>query len=97
MKPVDVDRLLSMLAEARELLSRPGNDYAWSSWRDAQEALRGIERLAASIKGGSVPRLDLQVIFSPTGPMQEVGLSSGWGEAFLDLASRFDEAMGDDP
>ena len=28
-----------------------------------------------------------------TGPIQEVALSSGWGDAFLDLADRFDAAM----
>ncbi|HEX8181606.1 MAG TPA: hypothetical protein VF525_18845 [Pyrinomonadaceae bacterium] len=35
----------------------------------------------------------MEVLFAPTGPMQEVSLSSGWGEEFLALAERFDEAM----
>ena len=29
-----------------------------------------------------------------TGPMQEVSLSSGWGDTFIDLANQFDDAMG---
>jgi hypothetical protein len=32
------------------------------------------------------------MIFAPTGRMQELSLSSGWGEWFLLLAERFDEA-----
>jgi ferredoxin len=40
------------------------------------------------------PRGDLSVLFAPTGPIQEVGVSSGWGEAFLELAERFDRAAG---
>jgi hypothetical protein len=35
----------------------------------------------------------MEVLFAPTGPIQEVSISSGWGEAFLSLAERFDAAM----
>jgi hypothetical protein len=37
--------------------------------------------------------LTMQVIFAPTGPMQEVSMSSGWGNRFLGLAEEFDEAL----
>ena len=30
------------------------------------------------------------MLFLPTGPIQEVSLSSGWGDAFVALADRFD-------
>jgi hypothetical protein len=30
------------------------------------------------------------VLFAPTGPLQELSLSSGWADDFLKLASRFD-------
>lgn len=33
------------------------------------------------------------IAFTSTGPMQEVSLSSGWGQEFLALAKRFDAAM----
>ena len=36
----------------------------------------------------------LSVLFAPTGPMQKVCTSSGWGNDFLALADRFDAAMG---
>jgi hypothetical protein len=35
----------------------------------------------------------LIVLFAPTGPIQEVSISSGWGNEFLDLAERFDRAV----
>jgi hypothetical protein len=31
-------------------------------------------------------------LFAPTGPIQEVSLSSGWGDMFLELAKRMDAA-----
>ena len=33
------------------------------------------------------------MLFAPTGPIQEVSLSSGWGDVFIELAERFDDAM----
>jgi len=87
-------KLVSVLREAREFLARPDNDYAWSSWNDAADALREIDGLISRIESGDMPkRLDLEVLFAPTGPIQEVSLSSGWGQEFLGLADRFDAAM----
>ena len=33
----------------------------------------------------------IRVLFAPTGPIQEVSLSSGWGHEFIKLAERFDK------
>jgi hypothetical protein len=84
-------QLVDVLREARALLSLPGNDFAWSSWEDAPAALAELDRQIAAIESGQLPpRLDLAVLFAPTGPMQEVSLSSGWADEFLDVAARFD-------
>jgi hypothetical protein len=37
--------------------------------------------------------LELSVLFAPTGPVQEVSVSSGWGDEFLILANEFDAAL----
>jgi hypothetical protein len=50
--------------------------------------------LLSQLKAGEFPSADsLRVLFLPTGPIQEVSVSSGWGDAFLELANRFDAAM----
>ena len=38
----------------------------------------------------------MSVLFAPTGPMQELSIDSGWGQEFIALADRFDEAMASD-
>ncbi|MDR3460607.1 MAG: hypothetical protein P4N60_24525 [Verrucomicrobiae bacterium] len=86
--------LLQVLGEARVFLARSHNDFAWSSWDGTADALREIDGLISRIASGDMPkRLDLEVLFAPTGPIQEVSVSSGWGEEFLGLAERFDAAM----
>jgi hypothetical protein len=85
--------LIDILTRARALLARPGNDYAWSSWEDEAAALREIDGLLATLRAGQLPpRLQLSVLFTVTGPIQEVSLSSGWGAAFVDLADDYDRA-----
>jgi len=85
--------LIEVLYSAIELLSLPDSDFAWSSWNNESEAILEIKCLLSAIKRDDLPdRLRLSAIFGPTGPMQEVSLSSGWGEAFLKLAERYDFA-----
>ena len=87
-------RLVEILNEARGFLARPDNDFAWSSWDDGLAALREIDGLISQIEIGDMPaRSDIEFLFLPTGPIQEVSVSSGWGQEFLELASRFDAAI----
>jgi hypothetical protein len=86
--------LVNVLREGRSLLARPGNDFAWSSWADAGAALAEADALIATLEAGRLPsRLTVSVLFAPTGPIQEVSISSGWGEEFMALAARCDAAV----
>jgi hypothetical protein len=85
--------LIDVLHSAIELLEMEGNDYAWSGWESEEEAIAEIERLLTLIESGNLPnRLDVAILFAPTGPIQEVSISSGWGETFLKLADWYDYA-----
>jgi hypothetical protein len=85
-----LEKLISVIKETRKYLTREGNDYSWSSWNDQQHALAEIDSILADLENGSIP--DLEVLFAPTGPIQEVSMSSGWSGEFLKLAERFDQA-----
>ena len=85
-----LDKLISVIKETRKYLTREGNNFSWSSWNDREAALSEIDSILARLENGSVP--DIGVLFAPTGPIQEVSLSSGWSLDFLKLAKRFDEA-----
>ena len=86
--------LVEILRAARTLLARPENDFAWSSWKDADSALREMDATIALVQAGTLPRkTDLAILFAPTGPIQEVSLSSGWSPEYLALAGRFDNVV----
>jgi len=87
------EELLQVLADARRLLALPDNDFAWSSWSDADDAVSEIDWLIAALHRGELPKQTLRVLFTVAGPIQETSLSSGWAHAFLALAERFDTAL----
>jgi hypothetical protein len=87
-------KLISIFEDARGLIAYPGNDFSWSSWAGREDAIEELAGILSALRSGILPdELSLEVLFAPTGPMQEVSLSSGWGGEFLALAERFDEAM----
>ena len=86
-------KLVSVLHEAQAVLRRPENDFAWSKWDDATTAITEIDSHIAAIERDDLSRLsDLALLFAPTGAIQEVAESSGWGTEFLALAARFDKS-----
>ncbi|HSI61996.1 MAG TPA: hypothetical protein VLE43_02725 [Candidatus Saccharimonadia bacterium] len=88
--------LLSILVEARELLARPGNEFAWSKWRCVEDALAEIDVHISHVdEGRPLEKFRLNLLFAPTGSIQEVSMSSGWSRQFMELATRFDELMGE--
>jgi hypothetical protein len=90
----DIAKLTAVFEEARRLTALPDNNFDWSSWFDAAHALKELDALLATLHAGTLPPASgMSILFLPTGPLQEVSQSSGWGDEFIDLANRFDEAM----
>ena len=57
--------LVKILREARSILALPDNNFFWSSWENADEALHEIDYLSSSIEAGILPdRLDVSLLFS---------------------------------
>lgn len=90
----NLKELIDVFEEARRFVALPDNDFAWSSWIDTEQALAEIDGILDRLRSGSLPR-GMSILFAPTGPMQELSLSSGWDDPFMALASRFDAALAD--
>ena len=85
--------LIDVLIRKRERLVLPENDFAWSRWDDAESAVRDIDQFIGVLREGKLPpRMDLSILFAPTGSIHEVSLSSGWVDEFIYLSRQFDRA-----
>ncbi|HRD52765.1 MAG TPA: hypothetical protein PKY96_08965 [Flavobacteriales bacterium] len=86
--------LVEILSRTRELLARPDSDFAWSHWSNSEDALREFDSLTRQIEAGDFSRKkELELLFAPTGSIQEVSINSGWGDEFLKLSEKFDSLM----
>ncbi|GAA0745412.1 hypothetical protein CA233_02875 [Sphingomonas sp. ABOLD] len=88
--------MIQVLADTRALLARASNDFAWSRWGSAEAAVAEIDGIIGRIHAADTIRLlELEALYGPTSSLQEVAIESGWGDAFLMLASRFDASIAD--
>ena len=89
----DYPALIDILKKVKALVSRPENVFDWSGWEDSVDACQEIDAAIAALeRQAGVPR-SLDILFLPTGPLQELAMSSGWGDEFLGLADEFDTVM----
>lgn len=92
------EKLEQIVIRARELVSLPDNDFTWSSWIDGPAALEELYQLLVRLRNRDLGAIaTLGVIFAPTGPMQELAISSGWSSEFDQLAADFDSAASENP
>lgn len=86
--------IVALLQEVAAILRQPGTDVIWSRYETAEDAVADIENHAARLRRGDLSGLgDLRLLFAPTGALQEISLSSGWGVQFIVLSQRFDRAL----
>lgn len=85
-------QLIRVFEDAKVLVARPGNDFSYSGWAGVSGAYAELDVVLAALRGGDGSGVD-SIYFLPTGPLQELAISSGWGDEFLALADRFDAAV----
>ncbi len=86
--------LIKVLRKTRKLLALPDNNFSWSQWPDTNAALAEIDNAIAKLEMGIIShKQELELLFAPTGSIQEVSISSGWAGEFLILAERFDNEI----
>jgi len=87
-----VEVLVRILEPSIELVETTDNDFSWTSWENTKEAVKEINQLMRMVKSGRLPsRKKVGILFAPTGPLQELSISSSWGDLFLTMAEKYDQ------
>lgn len=91
-KPADRQVLVAVLSEclAHTRRSTDGLDAGLGTTEIAKSLQRAVVRLE---KGKRIDRLQLELLFAPTGDLQETSIDNGWDDEFLELSARFDRAI----
>lgn len=84
--------LINTLEKLLELVQH-SQESAWASM-EIDEIQKELGQYIKEIKVGNLKNLKkLQVLFAPTGPIQEISLDNGWGEQFVKLAGEIDRLI----
>lgn len=67
------------------------SDSVWTSYDSPQELREELEEAKQQLKNNDSRCLEqLNILFAPTGSLQEHSLSNGWSKEFIQLATEFD-------
>ncbi|MFX3633579.1 MAG: hypothetical protein ACE3L7_24825 [Candidatus Pristimantibacillus sp.] len=87
--------LVDLLWEVRKLIDSPDTDVTWSNYRSVEEALSALNTYINRLnKGDKSVFSEIQLLFAPTGSLQEISISNGWSNEYIELSSRFDHIVG---
>ena len=84
--------LIIIFDDLLSYIKRPGADLVWSHWDNVDDAIKELEDHKYRFLKNDFSKLDdASFLFAPTGSLQEVSLSNGWGDEFIQLASKMDK------
>jgi hypothetical protein len=84
--------IIDILNEIIRIVRRSEIDVVWSGYDTTDDVLSDLTGHIARLTNNDLSRRkELKILFAPTGPLQEIALSSGWGDQFLSIAERFDQ------
>ena len=87
--------VVAVLEDVLKIVETETQDVSWAGgwWDEPADMTADLRDHLSRLRQADTSRMaELKVLFLPTGPLQEVSISSGWGTRFLDLAARFDAA-----
>jgi len=93
---MDTPAVQEQLHRLKELLSVPTTDLVWQSrYSTSEEAISDLELLEKGVLNNDQASVDeLLFLLAPTGSLQEISISSGWGQEFLDIAAALELELG---
>ena len=86
--------LIKILEIVKKLILEPRTDISWSTFDSKDELIFEIDTHIQKLKLEDFSKVkDLILLFAPTSDFQEISLSSGWSNHYLNISERFDIAI----
>ena len=83
--------LIEILETVKKLITEPRTDISWSTFDNKDELIIEIDAHIQKLKLRDFSKVkDLILLFAPTSDFQEISLSSGWSNQYLNISEKFD-------
>jgi dATP pyrophosphohydrolase len=93
--PRDVEEILvNLLDEIKEIIRTQDTDVLWSSFDTKEDFLKELDNHIQRFQNNDFSSIEKLIgLFLPTGDLQEIAISSGWGEEYLAISKKFDDLI----
>ncbi|MHA1191503.1 MAG: hypothetical protein ACTSP9_04315 [Promethearchaeota archaeon] len=89
-----INIVINVLKKTKAVIKNTNTDVAWSRFESEEEVIAALDKYIEKLLSHDFDNLrDLIIFFAPTGSLQEISISSGWGAEYLALASEFDTSI----
>ncbi|MBY9015469.1 MAG: hypothetical protein KGD68_07235 [Candidatus Lokiarchaeota archaeon] len=86
--------LIEILEIVKKLILEPRTDISWSTFDSKDELIFELDSHIQKLKLEDFSKVkDLILLFAPTSDLQEISLSSGWSNHYLNISEKFDVAI----
>ena len=88
---VEIKEIIKILRIVKKYVSIQGSDVLTSSFNTNKEVIDCIDDHIKKLSNSDTSEIDdLIVLFLPTSDFQEISISNGWSEEYLEIARAFD-------
>ena len=92
---MNIAEAIKQISRLKILLSLPTTNVIWSNYNSADEAIKDLEDIEKGLKGSDKNAVDrLCFLLAPTGSLQEISISSGWENEYLEIATALEKLVG---
>ena len=93
--PIDInENLIKLLNEIIELVSTQDTSMVWSTYDTKEVLILELKNYIQRLQNNDFSPIEQLIsLFLPTGDLQEIAISSGWGEEYLSISKKFDKLI----
>jgi hypothetical protein len=86
----DIENIIEILNVIKGTIT-PDSSVTWTHYNNPKEVIRELDNDIINLRKGSLETLEkLKTDFLPTCTFQELAITNGWGDYYLELADKFD-------
>jgi hypothetical protein len=86
--------LINMLDEIKEIIRTRDTNMVWSTFDTKEVLILELENYIQRLQNNEFSPIEQLIgLFLPTGDLQEIAISSGWGEEYLSISKKFDDLI----
>lgn len=87
----DVD-IIKVLEEVKKIIQKYEIDLSWSTYRHEKDLVDDLDTYISQLRNNDYSCIkNIKYLFAPTGDLQEISLSSGFSEEYLQLSNVIDK------